>query len=108
MWDSTCSNRLILLTWKRSCWFWLNNVVVLTQKGDLKKGRKPDRKRICAGEDEGYLVTFLTSEGGESRLVVYNAQTMEPRPVASVLMPVRVPSGFHGLHINEEQLAAQL
>ncbi len=53
-------------------------------------------------------MTFLTSEGGESRLVVYNAQIMEPRPVASVLMPVRVPSGFHGLHINEEQLAAQL
>lgn len=54
-------------------------------------------------------MTFLTSAGGaESRMVVYDARTMAPRPVASVRLPARVPAGFHGLHINEEQLASQL
>lgn len=62
-----------------------------------------------AVEDAGYLVTFLTSASGvDSRMVVYDARTMAPRPVASVRLPARVPAGFHGLHINEEQLASQL
>lgn len=58
-------------------------------------------------EDEGYLVTFLSSAHGESKMVVYDARTMATHPVASVSLPVRVPAGFHGLHINEKQLATQ-
>lgn len=58
-------------------------------------------------EDAGYLTTFITNDSGESRLVVYDARTMESAPVATVHIPCRVPVGFHGIHLNEEQLSLQ-
>ena len=56
-------------------------------------------------EDDGWLVTFVydTCEDS-SELVVVNAQDMKAEPVARVLLPQRVPYGFHGAWLSEEQL----
>ncbi|MUG98994.1 9-cis-epoxycarotenoid dioxygenase [Scytonema sp. UIC 10036] len=66
----------------------------------------------CPGataEDDGWLVTFVydTSED-VSELVVVNAQDITGEPVAQVLLPQRVPYGFHGAWISEEQLRGSL
>lgn len=50
-----------------------------------------------AGEGEGYLVTFVHDAGtGESSFVVLDAADMSNEPLASVVLPQRVPHGFHG------------
>lgn len=48
-------------------------------------------------EDDGWLMTFVYDTGEEaSELVIVNAQDMSSTPVARVLIPQRVPYGFHG------------
>jgi carotenoid cleavage dioxygenase len=50
-----------------------------------------------AGEDEGYLMTFLhDSSTGRSSFVVLDASDMSAPAVATVPLPQRVPVGFHG------------
>ncbi|HAP75579.1 MAG TPA: hypothetical protein DCR14_05800 [Acidimicrobiaceae bacterium] len=50
-----------------------------------------------AGEDEGYLVTFVYhGDTDSSRFVVLDAADMSAPPIASVPLPQRVPHGFHG------------
>jgi carotenoid cleavage dioxygenase len=50
-----------------------------------------------AGEDEGYLMTFVYDPAKNgSELVILDARNIESEPVARVLMPHRVPYGFHG------------
>lgn len=61
----------------------------------------------CLEEDAGFLTTFVTSASGESRLMVYDAKTMDSAAVATVHIPCRVPLGFHGIHLTEEQLSMQ-
>ena len=36
-----------------------------------------------------------------------DAKTMSPEPVARVMMPCRVPYGFHATWVNEEQMQKQ-
>jgi len=56
-------------------------------------------------EDEGWLITFVhNSEEETSELVVIDAQDVASEPVARVLIPQRVPYGFHGAWIGEAQL----
>ncbi|MCK6520332.1 carotenoid oxygenase family protein [Myxococcota bacterium] len=51
-------------------------------------------------EDDGWLLTFVFDEGaGRSELVVLQAQDLSL--VARVLLPVRVPYGFHGDWVPE-------
>jgi len=59
-------------------------------------------------EDDGWLLTFVydTAEG-QSELVVVNAQDITADPVARLLIPQRVPYGFHGAWISHEHLATQ-
>lgn len=60
-------------------------------------------------EDDGWLVTFIHDHTTQtSELVVVNAQDMTGEPVARVLIPQRVPYGFHGAWVSEEQLAASI
>ncbi|MDB9377095.1 carotenoid oxygenase family protein, partial [Nodularia sphaerocarpa] len=60
-------------------------------------------------EDDGWLVTFVYDESGEtSELVVVNAQDITAEPVARVLIPQRVPYGFHGTWVSEEQLGSSV
>ena len=50
-----------------------------------------------AGEDHGYLVTFVYDKADDmSRFVVLDAADMSAAPIAEVPLPQRVPHGFHG------------
>lgn len=58
-------------------------------------------------EDDGWLLTYVYDTTKEtSELVIVNAQDMTTEPVARVLIPQRVPYGFHGAWVSEEQLSA--
>ena len=58
-------------------------------------------------EDEGWLVTFVhDTREDTSQLVVVDAQEMDSEPVARVIIPQRVPYGFHGTWVSQEQLAS--
>ena len=60
----------------------------------------------ATAEDDGWLVSFVHDEESDtSELVIINAQEMNAEPIARVMMPQRVPYGFHGTWITEEQLA---
>ncbi|MBG1265996.1 carotenoid oxygenase family protein [Nostoc sp. WHI] len=55
-------------------------------------------------EDDGWLMTFVYDEGsGTSELVVVNAQDVTGEPVARVIIPQRVPYGFHAIWVAGEQ-----
>jgi 8'-apo-carotenoid 13,14-cleaving dioxygenase len=48
-------------------------------------------------EDDGYLLSYVFDAGrGRSELVVLDARDLARPPLASVLLPGRVPYGFHG------------
>jgi len=51
-------------------------------------------------EDAGWLVTFVYDENSQtSELVIINAQDITNEPIARVIIPQRVPYGFHGIWI---------
>ena len=39
---------------------------------------------VCAGEDDGFLMVYVTKPGGSSFMHVYDAKTMDATPVAEV------------------------
>lgn len=47
----------------------------------------------CADEDDGHLLSFVTSDAAESKLCIWDARTLEL--VGDVTIPVRIPLGFH-------------
>ncbi|WYL93517.1 MAG: carotenoid oxygenase family protein [Gloeotrichia echinulata IR180] len=54
-------------------------------------------------EDDGWLLTFVYDTAFKtSELVVLNAQNITDKPVARILLPQRVPYGFHGTWIAEK------
>ncbi|MBU7584249.1 MAG: carotenoid oxygenase family protein [Nostoc sp. TH1S01] len=56
-------------------------------------------------EDDGWLMTFVHDEtANTSELLVMNAQDITGEPVARVLIPQRVPYGFHAAWVTEKQL----
>lgn len=56
-------------------------------------------------EDNGWLVTFVyDSQEDVSELVIVSAKDVESEAVARVILPQRVPYGFHGIWVSEEQL----
>lgn len=53
-------------------------------------------RRGCASEDDGYLVCFVHDEAdNQSECLIIDAQNIEAGPIASIIMPFRVPYGFH-------------
>jgi carotenoid cleavage dioxygenase-like enzyme len=56
-----------------------------------------------AGEDEGYLVTYIHDVATDiSSFVVLDASDMSAEPLAVVPLPQRVPRGFHGSWFADE------
>ena len=59
------------------------------------------------GEGEGWVLSFAWDRATDrSSLVVLDAQDVAAGPVAEVALPVRVPFGFHGLWLGEDDLSA--
>lgn len=59
-------------------------------------------------EDDGWLLTFVYDTVEEtSELVVINAQDMTSEPIARIIIPTRVPYGFHGTWIAQAQMSGQ-
>jgi carotenoid cleavage dioxygenase len=57
----------------------------------------------AAGEDEGYLVTYLyDTSANSSSFVVLDAADMNAAPIATVPLPQRIPHGFHGSWFADE------
>ena len=56
-------------------------------------------------EDDGYVITLVTdSHSWRSYCLVFDAHDITTGPVARVLMPQRVPFGFHASWATGEQL----
>lgn len=56
-----------------------------------------------AGEDEGWLLTVAYHRASaKSEVLVFDAQVPQKGPIARVLLPHRVPFGFHGLWLPLE------
>ena len=50
----------------------------------------------ATAEDDGYLITFVHDEAADqSECVIIDAQDVAAGPVATIVMPFRVPYGFH-------------
>ena len=59
----------------------------------------------AVGEDDGYLVSFVHDENSDrSEVVVLDAADLAAGPVARVLLPARVPLGFHAAWVRGDQL----
>lgn len=62
----------------------------------------------AVAEDDGWLLTFVyDTREGTSELVVVDARQMSDAPVARILIPQRVPYGFHGAWVSDGQIAGQ-
>ena len=58
-------------------------------------------------EDDGWLLSFVHDEiEDRSEVVVLDAADLAAGPVARVLLPARVPIGFHATWVRGDQLAA--
>ena len=63
----------------------------------------------AAGEDDGYLMTYVHDEAkAASECVIYSAKTMSSQPLARIMLPQRVPYGFHGEFVTKAELASQV
>lgn len=59
-----------------------------------------------SGEDEGWLITLVHDLGsGAAELVVIDAEDFSRGTVARVLLPQRVPFGFHGNWVSDQQVS---
>ncbi|MBI1377426.1 MAG: 9-cis-epoxycarotenoid dioxygenase [Frankiales bacterium] len=57
------------------------------------------------GETDGYVVCFVTDEReGTAEVDVFDATDIAAGPLARVLLPGRVPAGFHACWVRGEQL----
>jgi carotenoid cleavage dioxygenase len=56
-------------------------------------------------EDDGYVVGFVWNEQeARSEVWVTDARHFADGPVARILLPQRVPNGFHGTWVREALL----
>ncbi|MCW5850367.1 MAG: carotenoid oxygenase family protein [Anaerolineae bacterium] len=56
-------------------------------------------------EDDGYLLSFVyDAREDRSELLILNAREISDEPLARVLIPQRVPIGFHACWVPEERL----
>ena len=58
-------------------------------------------------EDHGYVVSFVwNARDKRSELQVFDARNFGSGPIARVLLPQRVPNGFHATWVTAERLAS--
>ncbi len=58
-------------------------------------------------EDDGYVVSFVTDErNGQSEVVILDAKQVDQEPLARVLLPQRVPLGFHACWVDGDRIFA--
>jgi carotenoid cleavage dioxygenase len=56
-------------------------------------------------EDDGYLVSFVyDAREDRSEVVIHDAQDFDNQPLARIMLPQRVPIGFHACWVPEEKL----
>jgi carotenoid cleavage dioxygenase len=56
-------------------------------------------------EDDGYIVSFVHDEReNQSEVVILDAANVQAGPIGRVLIPQRVPLGFHACWVAEAQL----
>ncbi|CEJ42670.1 carotenoid oxygenase family protein [Umezakia ovalisporum] len=59
-------------------------------------------------EDDGWVITYIHDTiANQSELLILNAQNITSEPVARVILPQRVPFGFHCAWVSSEQMATQ-
>ena len=59
----------------------------------------------AAGEDEGWLLAVVYDEASDgSELLVVDATDFTGPEVARVQLPQRVPFGFHGSWVGDDEL----
>ena len=59
----------------------------------------------ASAEDDGYVVSFVHDQNEDrSEVVVLDARDLSAGPVARVLLPARVPLGFHATWVRGDQL----
>ncbi|XP_077253876.1 9-cis-epoxycarotenoid dioxygenase NCED1, chloroplastic-like [Tasmannia lanceolata] len=77
--------------------------------GDCRYGGEPyfvARDQASEREDDGYVVSFMHDEKtSRSELLIVNAITLELE--ASIMLPSRIPYGFHGTFITANDLEKQ-
>ncbi|MEV0541811.1 carotenoid oxygenase family protein [Nocardia salmonicida] len=57
------------------------------------------------GETDGYLVCFVNDEAEDKgEINIFDAEDVAAGPIARVLLPRRVPSGFHATWVRADQL----
>jgi carotenoid cleavage dioxygenase-like enzyme len=62
----------------------------------------------ATAEDDGYLVSFVyDGAADQSEVVIYDAQDVTNAPLARVILPQRVPIGFHACWVPEDKLPAR-
>ena len=60
----------------------------------------------ATAEDDGYLITYVYDPGKDkSDLVILDAQDMSRPALATVHLPARVPYGFHGSWVSDDQVS---
>jgi len=59
--------------------------------------------------DDGYMMGFLYDElYAQSELVIYDAKTMLQEPISKLLIPQRVPFGFHATWLSDVEISSLL
>jgi carotenoid cleavage dioxygenase len=62
-------------------------------------------RRGARDEDDGYLLGYVWDQLDQrSELCIVDARDLYARPLARVILPQRVPFGFHGLWLDAAQL----
>ena len=57
-------------------------------------------------EDDGWLMTYVHDTATDkSELILVDCRDFQKSPIARILLPQRVPYGFHGLWVDGKQLA---
>lgn len=74
---------------------------------DLKNGRTGGEAAFVPAadgslEDDGYLLSYVHDPATDkSELIILDASQIEKEPIARIMLPVRIPAGFHGSWIPD-------